>query len=306
MDLLAEWQAELPETSVDHPDVWVVRGVWAEHLKRPMVASRCYRTAVILDAGFQKAIYRLSVIEGGVASAEVRQGLQDRVRLLKQYKAVCKSIFFKGLESQLVAAAIDLAESLERFHEAVGWCKVATLGGRSTVAEQERLRHLQSKVAAHASIDRSGRWKLLDRLEISNSKFPEWPLPQASAPSDRAAALVAHFSSDAINRRLDFQYENGADVQSGLMIRQSMGGGVAVIDFDHDSRSDIFIPQGQSPGVSVTDALFRNLSGDFFRELICRPAAAAMTTRTEPRWVMSTTMDFLICTWQTAAQIGCT
>jgi len=264
MESLAEWHQELPGSADEHPDVWFVRGSWAEHLDRPVVALNCYLQAVKLDPDFQEPIYRLSVVVSESISSDVRNQLKQRAELLERYKRVCRSIFFKGPQRQFVAEAIDLAESLKRFHEAVGWLKVGKSGIGSAMVDRERLRKLQSKIATSASFSDRRRWKLMDEFPVSDSAIPAWPQPKPSSSQTKGVVLPVRFSKDSLERGLICKYENGADGRSGLMIRQSMGGGVAVIDFDCDSWPDIFIPQGQSPDVSTADGLFRNLSGEFF------------------------------------------
>ncbi|MEZ6129883.1 MAG: FG-GAP-like repeat-containing protein [Planctomycetaceae bacterium] len=65
---------------------------------------------------------------------------------------------------------------------------------------------------------------------------------------------------------LDFQYFNG-NADANHMLLQTVGGGVAVMDYDGDDWPDLFFPNGneieESSGVSseYSDQLFRNIRG---------------------------------------------
>lgn len=63
---------------------------------------------------------------------------------------------------------------------------------------------------------------------------------------------------------VDFSYRNGED-QGHYAILESLGGGVAVLDFDRDGRPDLFCPGGgtfeEEVPVGFPGQLFRNLDG---------------------------------------------
>ena len=206
MEMLAQWNADLPAASDEHPDVWYVRGVWAEHLKRQTVAMQCFGNAVRLDDCFPQAIFRLS--SGGVDafSDDIMEQMSARASSIEQYQEVCKSIFFKGPERQLVQRAVDLAESLGRIHEAAGWCRILNSGIGSTESGRERLRQLESQIAAEPDHEALPQWNLLAELTIPNSPIPPWPTPQSVGDGTKFEVLAAHFVKDAAPRGLAFEY----------------------------------------------------------------------------------------------------
>ena len=150
---------------------------------------------------------------------------------------------------------------------------------------------LENQIATRGDANSSSHWTLLDELQIRDSELPPWPVPQTSDDAAKARALSAHFDDVAHDRGLNFRYENGAIEQCGLMIQQSMGGGVAVLDFDRDSWPDVFFPQGRPRTGAVRDALFRNLSGESFTRVDefakCgrRLFARSQCRRRQRRWV---------------------
>lgn len=64
---------------------------------------------------------------------------------------------------------------------------------------------------------------------------------------------------------VDFSYRNGED-KGHYAILESLGGGIAVLDFDRDGRPDLFCPGGgtfeEAVPVGFPGQLFRNLDGD--------------------------------------------
>ncbi|MFM7059386.1 MAG: CRTAC1 family protein [Planctomycetota bacterium] len=64
-------------------------------------------------------------------------------------------------------------------------------------------------------------------------------------PSSFPTFSGLRFSEQAAMRRLDFQYQNGAQGQA-LMV-ESIGGGAGWLDLDHDERPDVLFVQGGSP-----------------------------------------------------------
>src|SRR5882724_4830080 len=73
---------------------------------------------------------------------------------------------------------------------------------------------------------------------------------------------------------VDFSYRNGEDVSPHLSILESLGGGLALIDFDGDGLLDLFLPGGGSfdgpDKKQITGRpckLFKNLGGWKFKDV---------------------------------------
>ena len=264
MESLTQWHADLPSSSDESSDVWYVRGVWAEHLERPATATQCFEKALLLDDCFPEALFRLAAVVDDSFSADVVNQITARISSIERYREVCKTIFFKGPERRLVSEAVELSDSLGRLYESAAWCGMLNQGLDVTSAVQERLRELENKIAIRGERNSRRHWSVLDEMQLRKTEFPPWPLPQSSDDAAESRVLAAHFEDVASGRGLNFKYENGAIEQSGLMIQQSMGGGVAVLDYDRDAWPDVFFPQGRAHVGNVHDALFRNLSGESF------------------------------------------
>lgn len=80
-----------------------------------------------------------------------------------------------------------------------------------------------------------------------------------------------HFTNVAVQVGIDFSYDNGASSRQ-LMV-ESLGGGVAWLDFDCDGWPDLFFPQGGKPDAAIpatraSDQLYRNRGGDGFQRVL--------------------------------------
>ncbi len=102
-------------------------------------------------------------------------------------------------------------------------------------------------------------------LALSNPTAIPIP-PPASSPF--------HFSDVTRESGIDFAYRNGEE--AGLRtILESLGGGVAILDFDGDGRPDLFFTGGgwfekSSAGIVIKglpNRLYRNLGGWRFRDV---------------------------------------
>ena len=264
MKSLTQLHPDLPSSSDESSDVWYVRGVWAEHLERPATATQCFEKALFLDDCFPEAMFRLAAAVDDSFSTDVVNQFTARISSIERYREVCKTIFFKGPERRLVSEAVELSDPLGRLYESAAWCGMLNQGLDVTSAVQERLRELENKIAIRGERNSRRHWSVLDEMQLQKTEFPPWPLPQSSDDAAESRVLAAHFEDVASGRGLNFKYENGAIEQSGLMIQQSMGGGVAVLDYDRDAWPDVFFRQGRAHVGNVHDALFRNLSGESF------------------------------------------
>lgn len=273
LDQLSQWNRNLPSTSGRHPDVWYVRGFWAESLGDTATAVLCYRRSVELDPCFHGGIFRLlSLLDDQQIDLDLKNRLTDYQADLRQYEQLAKRIYFEGPEANLVTQAITLAEKLFRFHEAIAWCHEldSALGGFGVTGDQvqqlsitanqdqSESQHPVDCLLRQWTIEPSEGEVLLARVNALGSLADGAPEPGIRS------SLNAQFANQAADLGVNFSYDNGTDQPSGFMIQESMGGGVGVIDIDRDGWPDLFFPQGsrlQDPG---SDALFRNRGGKQF------------------------------------------
>ncbi|MEP3480021.1 MAG: FG-GAP-like repeat-containing protein [Fuerstiella sp.] len=272
-EALIDWHQNLPVAADDHPDVWFVRAAWTEFLQQKAVAIQCYCQVLRLDLDHQPSMFRLlALLDQGQIEDDLRRRVASFQDDLRTYRQLTKRIFFEGPKPALVAQAIALADRLFRFQEAIGWCEISSSG----LEARQRIQSFADKIRQSDVEGNHPVRQLVAQLEL-DIRYPQITADQLlqfegsfvdrQKVSARDSATVT-FVDLASDLGIGFDYDNGAKQRSGLMIQQSMGGGVAVLDFDKDGWPDVFLPQGVRLGAEgdhlSSDALYRNRRADRF------------------------------------------
>src|SRR6476620_3623508 len=96
------------------------------------------------------------------------------------------------------------------------------------------------------------------------------PTPPVAGPVEAGPSGPPWFEDVTARAGIDFTYRNGEDAGHFAII-ESLGGGVALFDFDNDGRIDILLPGGgRYDGKTVLGhpgRLYRNLGGWKFEDV---------------------------------------
>jgi tetratricopeptide (TPR) repeat protein len=260
-----DWHARLPADIEGHPDVWVIRGQFAERKGEAAVACRCYWEALRQDPNLWQANYQLAALLTARGDGRATIFL-ERSKNLKTLADALREVLLTGVTPELALTAARMTDALGRPWEAWTWYRfVGKLDPGQDYAFEEELR-LQSRLEATTPrVDPAANPAL--RVDLSSYPLPAWKSAEPVRPG-RASSPV----SEAVIRFIDvaeaagvrFTYVNGDDwTVPGMHTWQSFGGGVAALDFDGDGWPDLHFTQGghypdpdSSPPV---DRLFRNL-----------------------------------------------
>ena len=264
MSRLPDWNSKLPKDAEYHPGIWFVRGDWCQQAGDPEMAARCFLEAIRLNPHDRNLNLRLGQLLGEV---DGRPFLEHADTLRKMYDAV--TYVDKQNSYSQVWGLIESLHSLGRFREAAHWGQNAMttdvrLMMRITKDREFADKYRRIMAAAHTVDD------LHPGLKFQLKKFPDWHPPRgASASQEIAANSKFRFRNDAAFSGLDFTYFNADDpATEGKRLQETSGGGVGVLDVDHDGWPDLYFPQGCTwpPGTDghFEDQLFRNLRGHSF------------------------------------------
>ncbi len=270
---LAGWQRELPATASEHPMVWLVRGMGAEHLGQKEAAVRCFGEALQRDPNYDLAVYRLSRALAAIHKTDEAEIVRRRSDVLQSLGATLKNIHRDP--KQNLEAFRQLAENMEalgRLREAWAWYQlIAMVNPEQTWASTEAER-LEVRLADGPYLTLA---QAQPELVVDFSKFPlpNWPEslgPALSGPVRNSSSAV-RFIDSATAAGIDFSYFNGDEPGNARLLGVN-GGGVAVWDYDGDHWPDIYFTQGADWPVDYAstmhrDRLYRNLGIGKFEDV---------------------------------------
>jgi enediyne biosynthesis protein E4 len=163
--------------------------------------------------------------------------------------------------------------TLHQFEEATWWYELALQWKPGTTAAIEGWQFAHAQLASARTESRLTAIPPLPKVSLVTPNVPSLspnrparPESPNTSPAESPAPTI-EFVDEAAQRGLHFVYDTGRSPLSLLL--ESIGGGVAVFDFDHDDQLDFFLPQGRPVGVDFglrrpLDALFRQQYGQFF------------------------------------------
>lgn len=263
-----KWHAQLTEAADEIPDIWFVRGLWAERRGELKGAVHCFAECCRRDPDHAEATFRLSRALTQLGLGDLAAPFLDRSR---QLELVGQKMGLLQARPNDVEASIQVARMLEalgRKWEAWGWRQVSI--SLRPDAKQDALR-----------LERERRDWPLQRTQSQSNPALSLDLASFPPPTFRASGSLEsqiatggssaiQFDEDSSNMGITFQYFNGRGPEAtGLSLAESAGGGVAVIDYEVDGWPDLFLPQGSNlhdwtGAPEPTDKLHRNLCGDRF------------------------------------------
>ncbi len=266
-----EWNSGLPTEAESDPGVWLARGKWLHANKHTPQAVRCLLEVVKREPENLSACTLLGQLLKSLGQQEPGNKFTERSRSLQRILDLNERIKEpRGSES--VRPMIDELEATGRLWEAWGWCVIYLLEqpndktGITTIRDRiaPKLKYDVSR-----TIPDSAPGKTLD---ASLYPLPDWTEIESGTVSDVTTRpdLVSpiHFDDRSVEAGLEFRYVNTKAQDSGHKIYETMGVGVAVLDFDQDGWPDLYLPQGKplplNSDTGPSDSIYRNLRGQQF------------------------------------------
>ena len=199
------------------------------------------------DSGDTKAVARLTELAARAGHKEQLARLRSRKTELDLAIEAYRTLLNAGVPTANFDRLGQLAETLGRWFEARGWWALA--GRDSTHADRARatlarLDQIKRNIA-------SAHEKVLTEYLASPTVAAPKPQTVADALTDliprdlagsTSATIVPTFRDDAHAVGLDFTYEN--DPTPACRMPETMGGGIALLDYDGDGWLDVYAVQG--------------------------------------------------------------
>ncbi|WP_436716513.1 FG-GAP-like repeat-containing protein [Roseiconus lacunae] len=271
---LQSWLDQVDPSSTMFSEHWAALGLWLVSANRYPEAARALLEAIDRDPTDFRSISRLRSVMETLGQEEVASRWDDRAillqRLFKQNNQVADSA---TPELQIVLQLADTMDQLDRKLEALLWRSIAGFHrGISQDAMNEFQQSMQKIVASGEGFPNQA-----SRLcAVNPQQFPlprlDWQSqPQVSSmPSpelDRQIdEVAASFSNVARAVGIDHVYHVASSpVERGFSVYQSIGGAVAVLDFDIDGLPDLYFAQGGADPPAfigtMSNQLYRQVDG---------------------------------------------
>lgn len=133
------WNRALPPDADEHPDIWVIRGLWTARAT-PIVeqsgadpratkgsaAGRCFWEAVRRSPNHQTANYQLAQMLRELSSSDA-EWFRQRAEMLEELQRMLGVLDTQRSDLATMQRVVELNEQLGRPWEAWGWSRVALL-----------------------------------------------------------------------------------------------------------------------------------------------------------------------------------
>lgn len=268
----------LPKGIGKEPEYWASLGKWLQIEGRHREAIRCFLEAVKLDQT-DRVSYASLARSAATVEPSLSEAALKRASLLEAASGIADRIGKKpGTPDELQRLA-SLLDELQRPWEALAWREVSLKTHGGTAKEFNDLSKQRDALKKAEANETPSELFVTCGVELE-----QWPLPQWSSEesSGRRNASVVQTSEsppatiameDVANQvGLDFQYVSGGDLKAAsVLLHQTTGGGIGVIDIDLDGWPDLCFAQGGGdafdPSGSLPNRSFRNLEGKRFVDI---------------------------------------
>ncbi len=269
-----EWNSGMPREVETDPGIWLARGKWLHANKHTPQAVRCLLEVIKREPENLSACTLLGQLLKSLGQQEQGNEFTERSRGLQRILDLNERIKEpRGSES--VRPMIEELEATGRLWEAWGWCVISL---QEQPSDKTGIATIRDRIAPQLKYDvprTTAESTLAKRMDLSLYPLPDWAKIKADAVSDvttrQQAISPIHFEDRSAEAGLEFRYVNTKAQESGHKIYETMGAGVAVLDFDQDSWPDLYLPQGKTLPLDIdtgpSDSIYRNLRGQRFRDV---------------------------------------
>ncbi len=265
---LATWQANAPATAEQSPEYWIVMARLHQHSAQHDLACRAFYQSLLLDPSSHPEVYAEFITSlYQIGRSEDAEKIAAEMTKLSAMRDALKIHLERSSQSQAACMRVaDTMLGLGRVWESEAWARLAVSLPKDKLAD---LRPRYMEIREQLSV--TTPWRLptarieskidLGDLVSSNSvNIPKRPDGTIAIPVG-----AINFSNEAIQRGW-MHLSIPSSSTGGYWIHESVGGGVAVIDFDLDGWPDLAAAtlDGTALGNdSSPNRLSRNLNGMF-------------------------------------------
>jgi tetratricopeptide (TPR) repeat protein len=268
------WAQQLSIGIDRYPEYWLAIGVWLSRNEQDPQAVRALGEALRLDPTDRRSLRLLSASLNRLGETEKALQAQDTLAVLDRiFRLAARA----NAEQSLWIA--EQLQALTRPWESVAWYRhgFQLQGVIESSADELDQRVAQIREWENAAgIERIRDARVTRMLGFDIREFPMPDLDSSAIPRTavetgvQPSTLKFRDVAQSVGVSTSFVSEYPLD-SVDFYLYQANGGGLAALDYDLDGRCDLYVVQsGGDPnkkGSSVSNQLFRQLSGDTFGEV---------------------------------------
>jgi len=278
---LKDWRRNLPPDATSSAEIQRLIGFAELHDGHRTIALERFLSAAKSLPDSRSLCHQISQLLFAAGDPGAAQLYVEQMESIRQlYDAQDGVLFASGQPAtESMLELIAAYERCGRLLEAYGWTQLAILRfPQNPVLRQLKVRlaeetatmkpELVPESANPAFVVSRNRYEIPDTVGLGPNPELKHPgiAPDVSAPSLTGIS----FSEASADLGLDFTYVNGGELKQRMF--EFGGGGVGCDDLDGDGYPDIVFSQGgdwnrRGTPDNQSDALFRNVRGESFREV---------------------------------------
>jgi tetratricopeptide (TPR) repeat protein len=269
---LSAWYAQLPASVDDHPEIWVVRGLWAQQMGDQPGTIRCFGEALLRDPNRLLANYQLSQLFRRLGQRSLADRFARRARKIVDLGDALHRLQPEPDNVRAMRQAAESCQALGRPWEACAWSLVAFERDPQSTWAKQIVGQLRPKL--QSSLPQT----LVNAHPVATVDLSSYPLPDFArsvpeatpAGPETVASSSVRLEDEAQSVGIDFPYFNAHDPKRAAVRNYEIyGGGVAVLDYDRDGWPDLYFTQGcawppDEEDYTHLDRLYRNTGDGHF------------------------------------------
>jgi tetratricopeptide (TPR) repeat protein len=274
-DEFREWQRSMPDPDGHHPDTWSIRGRRALLQHNRSAAIRYFLEAVVRHSDHKYALRQLAQLLTVTEEPELAKKFSLRSRQIVDYQVLLNSARERQTNVAAIRRAAELTFEMGRLWESRAWCGKAMKLDRNLQWPLPLIQQAESQLMVDSPQTMTESQPAVG-IDLSRWPLPVWP--DAESPLETNGLIAAtesslKFHDSAAEAGIDFVYFNGRNPdQEGIRMYETVGGGVAALDYDADGLPDVYFTQGTQWPVdpaqrTLLDRLYRNLGTGKFDDV---------------------------------------
>ncbi len=267
------WLVSVDDAVKGFSEYWAALGAYLLGKRRHEEAVRALAEAIDRDPTDPSSVRRMNQVLLALGEEEESDKWQDHyVALSKTTRASNRIGSSTTPDLDEFATTITGLKELNRPLEALTWELFEALHRRAPRQTIDQIAGRRGPLIASGNAF-PNRKERLHELDIDRYPLPKLDLPEATSiasitkPKVKKTILdLPRFENVAAKVGLDHTYQVASQPQPyAFAIYQSLGGGVAVLDYDLDGQPDLYLSQGGSDPPEMTgpmsNQLYRNAGG---------------------------------------------